>query len=79
MLCYLSYDYFTGDRQTDSHTQNSRDAIASKKSFFSPESYNTVSCTNNDGRCPYRDSVGNRVLVHLKVLLYPLGVVLTLN
>ena len=33
----------------------------------------------NDGRVPYRDSVGNRVLVHLKVLLYPLGVSLTLN
>ena len=31
------------------------------------------------GRVPYRDSVGNRVLVHLKVLLYPLGVGLTLN
>ena len=31
------------------------------------------------GRVPYRDSVGNRVLVHLWVLLYHLGVGLTLN
>ena len=31
------------------------------------------------GRVPYRDSVGNRVLVHLTVLLYRLGVGLTLN
>ena len=35
--------------------------------------------TGNDGHVPYCDSVGNRVLVHLKVLLYPLGVGLTLN
>ena len=33
----------------------------------------------NDGHIPYRDSVGNRVLVHLRVLLYPLGVGLSLN
>ena len=31
------------------------------------------------GRVPYRDSVGNRVLVHLTVLLYRLGFGLTLN
>ena len=34
---------------------------------------------NRHGRVPYRDSVGNRVLVHLTVLLYRLGVGLTLN
>ena len=31
------------------------------------------------GRVPYRDSLGNRVLVHLTVLLYRLDVGLTLN
>ena len=53
-------------------------AIFKLKEHF-PNTYFFIVAMANDGRVPYRDSVGNRVLVHLKVLLYPLGVGLTLN
>ena len=50
-----------------------------KLQVFFHDLENKVIPRSNDGHVPYRDSVGNRVLVHLKVLLYPLGVGLTLN
>ena len=53
------------------------DVVYSKTSLEDANKESLVICRY--GRVPYRDSVGNRVLVHLRVLLYPLGVGLSLN